>query len=257
MENGYIFNKLKSYYEILCKEYNKNSILGVYLYGSQNYNLSDDNSDVDAKAIYIPSLLEISYNMKPLSKEIHTENGEHIVIKDIRLMVEMFQKQSLNFLEILFTPYCYINEDYYWLNEKLRKEAKRMSKYDEKKMFLSLIGQFKSSTKASLLDSNKKLAEKLYLFSVIEKLFNGETFSSAIVLTEKEKAILLPLKRKEGIPSREDISKVLDKVAIIDNFQKDNIKNSNISKEYLDRYYAEAIKAAILFKDCLNGKRGL
>ena len=47
-------NRVKEHYMYLLANYPERSILGVFLYGSQNYNLATENSDVDTKAIYIP-----------------------------------------------------------------------------------------------------------------------------------------------------------------------------------------------------------
>ena len=43
---------------VLDAGFPEESILGVFLYGSQNYDLAHENSDVDTKAIYIPTIEE-------------------------------------------------------------------------------------------------------------------------------------------------------------------------------------------------------
>ena len=54
-------------------------ILGVFLYGSQNYNIHTEDSDIDTKAIYIPTLDEIAAGVAPISKELsYGDKGEHI-----------------------------------------------------------------------------------------------------------------------------------------------------------------------------------
>lgn len=74
----------------------------VAVYGSQNYNLDTDNSDVDYKAIIIPTLDQIITNSKPLSTSYEFEGGL-IDCKDIRAYVESAVKCNINFIEILDT----------------------------------------------------------------------------------------------------------------------------------------------------------
>ncbi|MBQ5919289.1 MAG: nucleotidyltransferase domain-containing protein [Lachnospiraceae bacterium] len=82
----------------------ESQLLGVFLYGSQNYGLSTEDSDVDTIAIVLPNEYDL-YFSRPLTKELHLENGEHCVVKDIREILNEFKKQNVNFLEILVTDY--------------------------------------------------------------------------------------------------------------------------------------------------------
>lgn len=99
------YNELK---KIIPEEY----IVGVFLQGSQNYDLGYEGSDVDTKAIVLPSFEAFVLNSKPMSTTHILENDEHIDIKDIRVMFENFKKQNINFVEILFTKYKVLNPMY-------------------------------------------------------------------------------------------------------------------------------------------------
>ena len=83
----------------------ENYIVGVFLQGSQNYGLDYENSDIDTKCITTPTFKEIALAHKPRSTTHVRANDEHIDLKDIRLYIQTFRKQNLNFLEILYTPY--------------------------------------------------------------------------------------------------------------------------------------------------------
>ena len=63
------------------------TVVGIFLYGSQNYNLDYEGSDIDLKAIVIPSINDIVFNNKPISTTIDIPDGL-CDIKDIRLMVQ-------------------------------------------------------------------------------------------------------------------------------------------------------------------------
>lgn len=87
-------------------------IVGLFLQGSQNYGLDLPTSDVDTKLIVVPTFKDIALNRKPVSTTHVRENDEHIDLKDIRLYIETFRKQNLNFLEILFTDHFLVNPLY-------------------------------------------------------------------------------------------------------------------------------------------------
>ena len=109
----FINNRVKEHYDYIKDKYD---VIYLGLQGSQNYELDvyDDEykSDIDTKAIILPSFEDIVYNRAPISKTIVLENNEHIDVKDIRVMFETFKKQNINFIEILFTKYGIINKEY-------------------------------------------------------------------------------------------------------------------------------------------------
>lgn len=108
----YIANELYNHYEEALTIFPKDRIVGLFLQGSQNYGLDFEDSDIDTKLIVAPTFKDLAYNKKPVSTTHIRENNEHIDLKDIRLYIETFRKQNLNFLEILFTPYYFLTRDY-------------------------------------------------------------------------------------------------------------------------------------------------
>lgn len=98
-----INTKLVWLYEELSKEYN---VFYIALYGSQNYNLQSENSDLDFKCIIIPTLEELVNQTKPTSK-VYTYDWWQVEIKDIRNYIESAVKVNVNFIELLNTEYWY------------------------------------------------------------------------------------------------------------------------------------------------------
>jgi len=111
---AYIMRDLQYKYDYLVEHGYK--VLALFLQGSQNYNLDiydeDYMSDIDAKAIVLPSLRDIVLNRAPVSTTIVLPNNEHIEVKDIRIMKNMFVKQNISYIELLYTKY-YIANDYF------------------------------------------------------------------------------------------------------------------------------------------------
>lgn len=110
----YIMDNLKSKYDYLLEKGYK--VVALFLQGSQNYGLDiyDDEykSDIDAKAIILPTLQDIILNNSPVSTTIILDNNEHIEVKDIRVMKEMFIKQNISYIELLYTKYMIVNKEY-------------------------------------------------------------------------------------------------------------------------------------------------
>ena len=106
------------------------NVLGVFLQGSQNYQLDYVGSDIDTKAIIIPSFTDFVLNRKPVSTTLIREDNSHIDLKDIRLMHECFRKQNINFIEILFTKYKCLNREYEMLYKPMFDNRERIAHYN-------------------------------------------------------------------------------------------------------------------------------
>ena len=104
--------RVMEHYQEALKIYPKERILGIFLQGSQNYYLDDEESDVDTKLLLVPTLDEIVFNRKPVSITHILENDEHIDAKDVRLYWQCFEKGNPNFVEILFSRVSYVNPMY-------------------------------------------------------------------------------------------------------------------------------------------------
>lgn len=108
----WIMNEIKKHCDESLNYFSKDNIVGIFYQGSGNYGLDYEESDVDTKLIVVPSFRDVAMNQQPISTTHVRANEEHIDFKDIRLYMQTFRKQNLNFLEILFTPYCTLNDDY-------------------------------------------------------------------------------------------------------------------------------------------------
>ena len=117
-----IMNRLQEHYNYIKNNY---EVVGLFLQGSQNYKLDvytdDYMSDVDSKAIVLPTFNDFILSKEPVSKTIILENEEHIDVKDIRVMFTMFKKANISCLELLFTDFKIINPKYQYAVDVLIK----------------------------------------------------------------------------------------------------------------------------------------
>lgn len=96
-----IFKTLSHYKDVL--EEQGYTVLYIGLYGSQNYNLDDEQSDIDCKAIILPTLHDIIFR-KTTSKVIECENGS-IDAKDLITFYNVIKKGNFSYIEEIDTEY--------------------------------------------------------------------------------------------------------------------------------------------------------
>ena len=173
-----IQQRVEQHHRFVCEHYPENQILGVFLYGSQNYDLDTPFSDVDTKAIYIPTFEEVVFE-KPISKELHLPNGEHCEVKDIREFVKNLYKQNINFVEVLFTDYKVINELYKDLWYEVFYEYRDdIARYDVHKAVHSMSHQAAHTLQQAENGANpcKKIANVARLIYFLQRYLKGEDY---------------------------------------------------------------------------------
>lgn len=128
LRDARILARLKDDYEYLSESYD---VVGVFLFGSQNYNIDLPTSDFDAKAIVMPSVETLILASGEIHETHQRENGE-LTVFDIWSIHKSIKKQNVNFLEILFTKYYILNPKYanIWTEMKdLRETIAHMNEY--------------------------------------------------------------------------------------------------------------------------------
>lgn len=175
------------------------NVLGVFLQGSQNYNLAYEGSDIDTKAIIIPSFVDFVLNRKPVSTTLILPSNEHIDIKDIRLMHECFRKQNINFIEILFTKYKYLNPDYEHLYQPMFNNNERIAHYNNYASVNCIAGMVYEKHKAmehpypTLKDKiekygydNKQLHHILRCEEFLNRYISGVSYEECLIPTQPQ-----------------------------------------------------------------------
>lgn len=133
-------DRVRQHYNEALEHFPEDRIVGIFLQGSQNYNLQLPSSDVDTKLIVVPTFEDIALARKPVSTTHIRVNEEHIDFKDIRLYMETFRKQNLNFLEILFSPYTIINPIYAEEWDRLVEARELIARMNEHRAVKSMKG---------------------------------------------------------------------------------------------------------------------
>ena len=222
-----------------CKEMLEDrglTIVGIFLYGSQNYNLDYEDSDIDLKAIVIPSINDIVFNNKPISTTIDIPDGL-CDIKDIRLMVQTWRKQNVNFMELLFTEYSYVNPLFYEFFRPLLAARETIVRYNEKRavdclrgfvyekyyrLFKDTPSQHDEVTKYGY--AAKQLVHMERLASLLEHYMKREPYMECLMVSPEERQKWIDLKTYS--PNPLSVDEVKERSQKVIEIVEDNILNA-------------------------------
>ena len=194
-----VMERLEEHLQEAYKYFPEDRVIGIFLQGSQNYGLELPTSDVDTKLIVAPTFEEIAFNKKPHSTTHVRANEEHIDFKDIRLYMQTFRKQNLNFLEILFTDYKIVNPMYAAEWEKLVEAREKIAHMNKFRSVQSMKGialekyhamkhpyPSKLEVLAKYGYDPKQLHHLLRVEDYLERYINGESYESCLKPTNPQ-----------------------------------------------------------------------
>ena len=211
-----IAHRVLDHYTEALEHFSHNQIVGCFLQGSQNYELDYENSDVDTKLIVVPNFKDICLNTKPISTTYVRANDEHTDWKDVRLYMETFRKQNLNFLEILFTKYQFINPMYREQWDRLiaaREEIARMNPYRAVKSMKGIAAEkyhameHRYPSKADIIDKygydGKQVSHLIRVDDYLERYIKGESYESCLIPSPELRPRIMEYKMLDRIPLEE------------------------------------------------------
>ena len=230
-----IFKRLKSDFDYVSSLGYK--VLGVMLQGSQNYNLDYDGSDIDTKAIVIPTFEDFVLNRKPASTTLILPSNEHVDVKDIRLMHECFRKQNINFVEILFTKYKYMNTEYESLYQPMFDNNEKIAHYNNYAAVNCIAGMVYEKHKAmehpypTLKDKIEKFGydcKQLHHIARCEEFLNryiaGIPYAECLISEQRQYLINI---KAEYIYSLEEARRLASKTEYVVKLTKQNYMDTH------------------------------
>lgn len=262
--DAYIFKRVKEHYNEIKDKY---EVVGVFLQGSQNYGLDiyddDYKSDIDTKAIVLPTFKDIVYGNAPISTTLVRDNNEHIDVKDVRVMLDTFKKQNINFLEILFTKYKIINPKYKHLIQPLFDHNERIARLDINKGLNCQSGMSQQKLVAlkhpypTIVDKiekygydPKQLHHIVRMFDFINKYVKGKPYSECLIADDRDYLIgikkgVLPLDQAEWLAN--SINKSVYEVSKLNQSENNKIDEfavkvlDDVKYALLNQYFAEEL----------------
>ena len=185
---------------------------------------------MDTKLIVTPKFKDICLNRKPVSTTHIRENEEHIDFKDIRLYMDTFRKQNLNFLEILFTDYFIIPSAYFdeWM--RLVEHREEIARMNPCRAVQSMRGvalqkyyamEHPYPSKIALLEKygydGKQVHHLLRVQDYLKRYIAGESYEACLkpspeiidrLIAYKRQEIPLDIARKEAAMAIDDVDHI-------------------------------------------------
>lgn len=214
-----IMTGLVGHYKDALEYFSENQIVGLWLQGSQNYGLDDETSDIDTKLLVTPSFANLAYDNAPVSRTYVRENNEHIDFKDIRLYMDMFRKQNINFIEILFTNYYIVNPKYkrYW--QQLIDNREAIGRYNPYVAIMCMAGHALEKYKrlSWAYPSRAEIVQKYgYDLKQLTHLLRIEDFLERYIAEEPYEDCIIPKnlnilrEAKKGVYALDEATKMAD-----------------------------------------------
>lgn len=258
-------NKREKIMERLQSDYNLVTsmgyeVLGVFLQGSQNYNLDYEGSDIDTKAIVIPTFEDFCFGRQPVSTTHVLPSDEHVDIKDIRLMHECFRKQNINFIEILFTEYKILNSMYEDIYQPMFDNNERIARFNNYAAVNCMVGMIYEKYKAlehpypATKDKieqygydNKQLHHIIRVTEFLVRYIRGVSYKDCLFplypdkLREIKAEYIIPLETARLIAAEYNYTAKLIKDKYMEDYP---IKIDNGAKEIMDKVLIEVLKTS-------------
>ena len=207
IRHAFIMKRVQEHYDEALQYFPEEQIVGVFLQGSQNYELDYAGSDVDTKLIVVPSFKDICLNRKPVSTTHVRANDEHTDWKDIRLYMETFRKQNLNFLEILFTDFYIINPMYKAEWDRLVEAREFIARMNVHRAVKSMKGiamekyhamEHRYPAKVDIIDKygydGKQVSHLIRVYDYLRRYIAGEPYKDCLIPSANLRKLIMDYK---------------------------------------------------------------
>ena len=206
-----IYNRVKEHFNYLISA--GYDVLFTALQGSQNYGLDEYTekymSDVDTKSIILPNLEDFINASPPISRVVIMENEEHAEIKDIRVMFEMFKKENISYIELLYSDYVVFNPKYEKLIKPIFEKRDEISSANIPQFLKCIAGMAYEKDKAlchpypGIIEKinkygydGKQLSHCARLLLFINDFSKGKSIAECYKPNEKYRTILMNYKKQ-------------------------------------------------------------
>ena len=205
-----IMSHLKTHLEDCVKKYPDHEWVGIFLCGSQNYQLDTFGSDIDSKFIVLPTLEDIALMREPISEKLSIPGGEFAEVKDIRLMFGCYRKQNVNFVETLFTQFRIVNPDWADLFQPMLDNNEKIARYNKTQAIHTMCGMIRERYKRfeiqygtgqhdSSVCDHKAASHIVRIAEFIGRYIAGEPYADCLI--PRDKGLLMDYKSRQLAPA--------------------------------------------------------
>jgi hypothetical protein len=242
--------RVREHYEIAKAFVPEERIIGVFLYGAQNYNMDDEFSDVDTRCIYVPSFDELVFPAGITNKEEILDNDEHLTFIDIRNFMRATRMSDPSHLATLFTKYFILGPNFQELWKNFVRHRELIARY-QPYAFVNIAYRISNNVAEKQKKSpyNPKHTAIIFRYeSLVKDYIEGKSLEKAYI---PEKADFF-IKVKRGLYTRNEglghnqnsidcIKEMVDKYGLT----MKNIVNAK-AREIIEEYQKNFIRHHIL-----------
>ena len=223
-------------------------VVFIALYGSQDYNMDTEDSDIDCQCFFFPTAEEIIFNKKFQSTTVPTKYGE-CVLKDVRSFFEELRKSSPNTLELLGTKYCIVNRDYHKIFSNMVNRIDTIARLNEYKLLKGYEGLYHKYTKdITEVRSMKYYVNAMRIMDAIDTITTLPDWTYQLVLEPSDAEYYRSIKKCNfDIIFRPDYfdNRCFETQMLLDNYFKNRFNDSvgwiqdlinNYQKQIMEKY---------------------
>lgn len=189
--------------EVIARGY---IVVMTSLVGSQNYDLDDNNSDIDTFSLVYPALNDLAMAQPPFATCFEAKDGGHCEVKDIRLALNLLKKTSPNSVEYFASKYRIYNPIF----EDILKEYLddniilwNMLHCNYSHMLYAMAGMAHQLTKRNML-AGKRFSHALRLDDMLYHFFNSHNASAVLDLRAGGDRDLAMIAKRDQDPANDD-----------------------------------------------------
>lgn len=128
------------------------------LFGSQNYGLDTEHSDVDTKSVIIPELNDWTWgDIEKYNTTLEMPDGSHAELKAFPSMCKQWIKCNINFLETLYTEYVDIAPGWEWVYNELLGVRDNISRHNLFRMGKTWLGYMNQAIERAFNSTSESL----------------------------------------------------------------------------------------------------
>jgi predicted nucleotidyltransferase len=222
-----IMTELRRRHKIVCDHYGADRVLATFLYGSQNYKLDTEKSDIDTQSIIIPSISELLSMRQPINFYNNLEDKSLMGHRDLRILLHDLTRAESTMMQLLYTEYRIINPAYYAIFSELILHREKIAECNKAQILYAQIGEAKSFT--TRMGEKVRVKDYVNLFRIadfMQQFFvEGKRYGESIVPHNYE--ILRKIKESCNDPHKLDnmVQSAQDSIEIIKKTYEQVLKN--------------------------------
>ena len=253
-----VYDEVQAAHEMVANRMKEvdDTLIYTALFGSQNYHMDNENSDVDVHCMYVqhPKRLILNDSVHYPLIEGSLAYGGKADVKTVHDMMAQFRKGNLNFLELLWTPYIAVTPGWEWFIHYLRSNREvfledhyhlcvtwggfcrqmiaRTTRNDPHSHFLAPSEKVLSGFNPELGYNPKALANAGRIRRTMERfLYDNVSFGDALVMNREEDAGLMDVKNGL-VPYNEAMQKLGQLITWLEKFLKWNQDRYDMELEH-------------------------